>query len=135
MSDEARIEEVVRAFFSAFHSAEAERGSLDRLPALFAADARITTVLPSGELRTESVPEFVQPRRALLLGGGVTEFSEWETEGVTLLGRDVACRRSRYAKKGVRDGRPFTGGGTKVITLVRARGDWKILTLLWQDDA
>ena len=51
------------------------------------------------------------------------------------MGRHVACRRSRYAKKGVRDGEPFTGAGTKVLTFARDYGVWKIASLLWQDDA
>jgi GNAT superfamily N-acetyltransferase len=136
-TDDAAIEDVVRAFFRAFANDEAERGSLDRLPSEFTADARIS-VLTAGEVRTYGVDEFIAPRRALLSSGAVTGFSEWETESTTLVHRDIACRRSRYAKRGVRDGSAFTGAGTKVFSFVRVpvRGGsaWKIHTLVWQDD-
>ena len=133
-ADEAAIEALVRELFSAFQSTQAATGSLERLPSIFTTDATVT-VLSAGDLRTESVPDFIRPRRELLLGGSLTDFREWETDGVTLLGRDVACRRSRYAKRGMRDGEEFTGVGTKVFGLVRLGGAWKILSLLWQDDA
>jgi len=133
-NDVGAIDDLVRTFFMAFHSSEVAKGSLDRLPSLFAPDARIT-VLTGDALRTESVASFIAPRRALLLGGALADFSEWETEGETSLGRDIACRRSRYAKRGTRDGVPFTGAGTKVLTFVRRDGAWRILALLWQDDA
>ena len=128
------IDAVVRTFFSAFDSARAPSGSLDRLPEIFAPDARIAVLDAAGELRTYGVAEFIAPRRELLLRGAVTEFREWETEGETLLGRDIACRRCRYEKAGVRDGAPFTGRGTKMISFVRSGDVWKITSLLWQDD-
>ena len=131
--DHAAIEAAAGALFMSFNSTEVAKGSLDRLPALFATGATVA-ILASGALQTQSVPEFIRPRRELLLGGGLTDFLEWEIEGETLLGRDVACRRSRYAKKGVRDGKAFTGSGTKVLTLVRTSEGWQILSLLWQDD-
>jgi len=46
----------------------------------------------------------------------------------------IACRRSRYEKKGVRDGVPFTGAGTKMLSFVRSGDTWRITSLLWQDD-
>lgn len=131
--DAGAIDEVVRRMFGAFASTNVAGGSLDRLPELFAPCARVV-VMVGGELRTTNVADFIAPRRELLLGGELTDFDEWETEGETLVGRDIACRRSRYAKKGKRNGAAFTGGGTKVMTLVRVNGAWKILELLWQDD-
>jgi hypothetical protein len=131
--DHRQIKEVVRVFFASFHRDAATQGSFDRLPSLFAPGATIT-VLAEGGLRVHDVPAFLLPRRDLLLGASLTAFAEWETEGRTLVGRDIACRRSRYAKKGVRDGEAFTGGGTKVFAFVRRGGEWKILSLLWQDD-
>jgi hypothetical protein len=131
--DATAIAEAARTLFCSFNSAEVARGSLDRLPALFAPDAKVTVLSASG-LETQSVPDFIRPRRALLEGGELADFREWETEGQTLLGRDIACRRCRYAKTGLRSGERFEGAGTKVLTFVRLNGVWKILELLWQDD-
>ncbi len=127
------IDAVVREMFAAFASDAAARGSLDRLPSLFTPDARIT-IVAGGAATTYTVDEFIAPRRVLLLGGAITGFSEWETESETLLGRDIAARRSRYAKRGLRDGTPFDGAGTKMLTFMRVAGAWKIHSLLWQDD-
>lgn len=132
-TDDAAIEDVVRVFFRAFASEEAAHGSLARLPAELTADARIS-VLAAGEVRTFGVEDFIAPRRALLASGAVTGFREWETDATTLVHRDIACRRSRYAKRGVRDGAAFTGAGSKVFSFVRVGRAWKIHALVWQDD-
>ncbi|HEY2512666.1 MAG TPA: hypothetical protein VGI39_17485 [Polyangiaceae bacterium] len=132
-ADARAIQELMTVFFSAFADVEVATGSLDRLPALFAPDAKVT-ILSAAGLSASSVSEFIAPRRGLFARGVVSDFVEWETGGETLLGTDIACRRCRYAKKGVREGTPFTGAGTKVFTFVRLGGVWRILALLWHDD-
>ena len=131
--DALAITALVRTLFRSFDSTEVPTGSLDRLPSLFTPDATVT-VLSANGLRTQSVPDFIHPRRELLLGGRLTDFFERETHGETLLGPDVACHRSRYCKEGTREGTRFTGQGTKVFSFVRQNGTWRILSLLWQDD-
>src|SRR5579862_6572490 len=102
-ADLAAIARAARALFAAFGSAEVASGSLDRLPDLFAPGARVV-ILAQGALRAETVAEFIRPRRALLTDGTLTDFEEHETEASTLLGRDIACRKCRYTKSGVKDG-------------------------------
>ena len=57
------------------------------------------------------VEGFIAPRLALLTGGGLTGFREWELSGRTDLFGDIAQHFCGYAKAGVRDGVPFEGGG------------------------
>ncbi|MFC6344636.1 DUF4440 domain-containing protein, partial [Nocardioides hankookensis] len=72
------------------------------------------------------VDAFIEPRRALLTGGRLTDFREWEVEGTTQVWGDVAHRWCSYAKEWVEAGAAVTGHGQKSLPLVRTDAGWRI---------
>ena len=83
---------------------------------------------------TTGVHGFIAPRAELLARGRLVDFEEHETESRTEIRGPIAHRWLRYVKRGVLDGVPFTGGGTKSLQFVRTARDWKIASLMWTDD-
>ncbi|WP_305784188.1 nuclear transport factor 2 family protein [Symbioplanes lichenis] len=124
------IQPLIDTFFAAFATGPDCAARLDALPALFLPQALI--VRPG--LAVDTVDSFIAPRRTLLTGGGLTSFREWEVTGTTTVVGDIAQHLCTYAKEGVRDGKPFTGSGTKMLQLVRTPQGWRIAALSWHDD-
>ncbi|WP_306204054.1 nuclear transport factor 2 family protein [Actinoplanes sp. RD1] len=124
------IQPLIDTFFAAFTTGPDCAARLDALPDLFLPEA---VIVGPGAV-ADSVASFLAPRRALLTGGGLTSFREWEVAGTTTVAGDIAHHRCTYAKEGVRDGAPFTGSGTKMLQLVRTPQGWRIAALAWHDD-
>jgi hypothetical protein len=131
-ADRAAIATVVRTFFAAFTSGDGLQAQLDALQDLFLAGAVI--VKTCGDLTVYDVEGFIAPRRALLSGGTLTDFSEWEVDGRTEVYGDIAHHFCRYAKAGVQEGVPFTGRGSKTLQLVRTSAGWRISAAAWDDE-
>ena len=74
------------------------------------------------------------PRQALLTGGTLVDFHEWELSGRTELFGDIAHHWGSYAKAGTQDGVPFTGRGMKTLQLVRMPSGWRISAAAWDDE-
>ncbi|GAB3598033.1 hypothetical protein GCM10027446_27300 [Angustibacter peucedani] len=128
--DEAEVADVVRTFFAGFTSGPDLDARLDGLRDLFVPGA---VVVPPGGV-VQDVASFVEPRRALLGGGSITRFREWEVRGRTDLLGDVAQHVCGYAKEWVQDGEHRTGRGTKSLQLVRTPDGWRISALAWDDE-
>ncbi|MCU1600506.1 MAG: hypothetical protein JWO22_1215 [Frankiales bacterium] len=131
--DRAAIADVVRAFFGAFASGPDVTDRLDRLRDLFLPGAVIIRTCGDEPLLYD-VDGFIAPRAALLTGGALTDFREWELEGRTDLFGDVAAHVCTYAKSGVQDGTPFEAAGFKSLQLVRTSAGWRISAAAWDDE-
>ncbi|WP_327434469.1 MULTISPECIES: DUF4440 domain-containing protein [unclassified Streptomyces] len=125
------IDLVTAQFFGAFDNRGGKTPDVTRIRRL---------VLPSGiivktgpEFTVYTLDEFIEPRQQLLTDGRLIEFSEWETAERTEIAGDIASRFSDYQKSGTLDGKPFEGGGTKTIQLVRTPEGWRITALSWHD--
>ncbi|WP_369264933.1 nuclear transport factor 2 family protein [Streptomyces sp. R35] len=125
------IDLVTAEFFGAFDNRGGKTPDVTRIRRL---------VLPSGiivktgpEFTVYTLDEFIEPRQQLLTDGRLIEFSEWETAERTEIAGDIASRFSDYQKSGTMDGKPFKGGGTKTIQLVRTPEGWRITALSWHD--
>jgi hypothetical protein len=127
------IEALVAAFYAAFDNRGGREPAAGPLRALFA-EAAIVTRVTDGEAQTWTADEFIAPRIALLNGGGLVEFREWEVEGRTRVERNIASRWSLYEKQGTLDGAHYRGAGRKFIQLHRSAGAWRISSVLWEDD-
>lgn len=125
------IESLVADFFAAFTTAPDLDVRLDRLRAMFLPGARIVS-MAGPSLAAYDVDAFIEPRRALLSDGSLTDFSEWPTSGRVDVFGDVAHWFGHYAKQGVQEGVPFTGSGGKSIQFVRS-GTWLISGAAWDD--
>ena len=133
MSEHQQIDAVVETFFAAFTSGPDAERRLDALREVLLPQALVVRTC-GGEPTAYDVDAFIAPRRELLTGGRLTDFSEWETEGRTEVWGDVAQRWCRYAKQGVQDGVPFAGAGRKSVQLVRTGAGWRISAVAWDDE-
>jgi hypothetical protein len=127
--DTAAIAELVRVFFAAFVPGT----DMSRLRDALLPQALIIRA-GEPEPAVYDIDAFLEPRQALLASGRLTGFSEWEVGGRTDVFGDIAQHSCRYAKKGVQDGTPFTGGGHKTFQFVRTPGGWRISSVSWHDE-
>jgi hypothetical protein len=128
--DREEIAAVVRTFFAAFVSGPDCAARLDELRAVFLPEAVIVRTC-GGEPAVYDVDGFIAPRQALLSGGTLVDFSEWELHGRTDVFGDIAQHLGAYDKAGVQDGTPFTGRGMKTLQLVRTAAGWRISAAAW----
>lgn len=131
----AEIERLIAVFYAQFDNREGRRPSLQALQALFAAHAIIVRDGGNGICETLSVTAFAEPRIALLTGGELTGFHEWETGSDTSLAGAVASRSSTYGKAGTLHGAAYAGGGRKFFQLGRFADGWRITAVAWSDDS
>ncbi len=132
-ADTADIDALVGTFFAAFTSGPGCPRRLRALRELFVPGAIIVRTCGL-EPAVYDVDGFIAPRLALLTGGSLTDFHEWEVTGQTELFGDIAQRFSRYAKAGVQGGTPFTGRGMKTLQFVRTAAGWRISAAAWDDE-
>jgi hypothetical protein len=132
-ADRAAIAAVVDTFFAAFTSGPDSRARLDALRAVFLPEAVIVRTC-GDEPTAYDVDGFIAPRQALLSGGTLSDFREWELAGRTEVFGDVAQHFCSYAKSWSQDGEAVTGRGMKSIQLVRTADGWKISAAAWDDE-
>jgi len=129
---ENRIDSLIRRFFGAFDNRSGrvpKRGDFDDLLIRNAVILQRT----QGKTLVMTVPEFVEPRVALLTSGRLVDFHEWETDSNTQVFSSFAVRTSRYSKSGILDSQPYGGEGTKLFQLAEQDGQWRIVSLCWYD--
>jgi hypothetical protein len=131
--DRADLEQIVKAFFSAFTSGEGTAERLDVLRQLFVAEAVIVRTC-GGEPAIYTVEDFIAPRQTLLEGGTLVDFHEWPLTGQTQIWGDIAHWWGSYAKEGVQNGEPFTGRGMKTMQFIRTTSGWRISAAAWDDE-
>jgi hypothetical protein len=132
-SDLEAIADITRTFFAAFVSGAECAGGLERLRQVLLPEAVI--IRTGGDAPVVyTVDSFIAPRQALLTGGTLTDFSEWELSGRTDVFGDIAHRFCSYAKAGVQDGVPFTARGMKTLQFVRTPTGWRISAAAWDDE-
>jgi hypothetical protein len=131
--DRAVIDSLVARFFAVFDNRSGRTPRASDFEALFVPSALIAT-------HTDGMPKiadplaFVQPRITLLTSGALVDFHEWETQSQTEILGSLGVRRSRYSKRGLLDGRPFEGAGTKYFHFARLDHAWRIVFVSWIDD-
>lgn len=130
--DRDAIDEVVGTFFATFTSGPELD---DRMTALRRVlhPAAVVVRTCGAEPQVMEVEAFVRPRHALLAGGGLADFREWETEARTEVFGDVAQRWSAYAKEWWAEGVHHEGRGVKSIQLARTATGWRITAVAWDD--
>lgn len=133
MTDSSEIDALVATFYAAFDNRDGRAPRTEALRATFTVEGRVTKVSGEG-IVTWTVDEFIAPRAAMLTDGTLTDFHEWEVEAETTVTGAIASRRSVYRKAGTLNGAPYEGEGRKFLQLCRDGGEWRIVSVLWQDD-
>ena len=132
-ADRAAIADIVRTFFAAFTSGPDAGARLAALKEAFLPEAVIVRTC-GGEPAVYEVDSFIAPRQALLSGGTLVGFREWELSGHTEVFGDIAQHFCSYAKAGVQDGTPFTAHGMKTLQFIRTSAGWRISAAAWDDE-
>ena len=131
--DKTAIDEATAQFFSAFTNGGGVATDVDCLFELFIPQAII--VKNTGDApEVYDVAGFIEPRRALLNGGSLVDFSEWETSEKTEIFGNIAHRFSTYQKSWSASGKVVTGAGAKTMQFVRTATGWRIAALAWDDE-
>ena len=81
-----------------------------------------------------NLANFIEPRKAILSDGTLTNFQEQELEEETQIRGHIAQRRSRYQKSGNLSGKLFVETGTKLFQFIKTNHGWRINSLVWEDD-
>jgi len=133
MDDHDALDLLTARLYAAFDNIGGKAASIDMLYALFLNDARIVKAVARAP---ESMPlhEFVESRRAMLSDGSLIDFEESELDQRTEICGHIASRWSLYRKTGRKDGVGFALRGLKSLQFVRVDGDWKIASLVWDDE-
>lgn len=132
-AEKSAIDLVVSRFFSAFTNVNGRCVNLDGLTDIFLPGAVIIKTC-GGPISVYSLAEFIAPRKELLNGGELEEFSEeelWERTGIF---GSVAQRLCLYKKSGVLSGRSFETKGMKSMQLVNTEAGWRISSVAWDDE-
>ena len=128
------IDQVIGRFFAAFDNRSGRVPTAEALRSLFAPHSVVASHSGSGA-QICSVEEFARPRIELLSSGRLVDFYEWETHAENQLLGSLAIRRSRYAKSGQLEGKPYAGTGSKFFQLAQLGAAWRIVALSWIDDS
>ncbi|HOB00775.1 MAG TPA: DUF4440 domain-containing protein [Casimicrobium huifangae] len=131
---QAQIDMLIADFFAAFDNRDGRIPQKDTVERLFSEKA-VISVHREGLLEIFSTTDFITPRIRLLTNGDLVDFYEWEETASTQVAGEIAARTSRYSKLGTYKGLPYSGSGTKFFHLARLPSGWRIVALLWTDDA
>ena len=132
-SDESAVEDLVRAFFSAFTSGPETAARLDDLRRIMLPGATVvrTCGLP---VEVYDVESFIAPRLALLTSGEISDFEEWPEPGRVDVFGDVAHWWGPYGKRWRTGTEVHTGRGMKTMSFVRTDDGWRISSAAWDDE-
>ena len=133
-TDQQSIDALIGGFFAAFDNRNGNLADESALLGLFTEKA-VVAKHADGGCELWSPEDFARPRVALLRGGELVDFHEWEESSTTQIVADIAMRLSRYSKSGRLRGADYGGRGTKFFQLAKIRGEWRIVSLVWTDDA
>lgn len=132
-ADKKNIERVVSVFFSVFSTKEGSRPLLRQLNEIFLPEAIIiknTGVYPE----VFTLNAFIDRTARAITDGLLTEFSESEVAGTTSVYGNIANHFCAFKKVGNRHGTRFHLFGMKSLQLVRVNEDWKISSVIWDEE-
>jgi hypothetical protein len=133
-SSQQIIDNIIATFFGVFDNRNGKIPDFDDFYDLF--NERATILKREGNgVRPMCLEEFTEPREAMLTDGTLQDFYEWETEHQTVINGGIASRICRYSKSGLLNGEPYAGEGSKHIQLILTSYGWKIVSVIWEDDA
>ncbi len=133
------IDELTLAFFGALTNREGAQPNVDGLREMFVPNGIVVKSVAGRPPEVLSIDGFIQPRKALLASGALTESSEEEISERTEISfasmGSVAQRSSIYRKTSVFDGARFEGRGVKLFQYVLGPDGWRISSVAWEDEA
>ena len=130
--DKFYISEITNRFFDSFTNKESSKPKLDTLKSICIPDVRIVSI--NGSEVIYNLDSFLEPRKRILTDGTLVEFEEKEVYEKTNIIQNIAHRHSKYEKSGILNGKQFKQTGHKLFQYIRTDQDWKIKSVIWEDD-
>jgi hypothetical protein len=132
-ADKIEINDLTKQFFNLFDNTDNKIP--DRTIARKICIPEITIIKKTGLTEVVyNLTNFIEPRKAILSDGTLTNFQELELHEETQIIGHIAQRRSRYQKSGNLSGKLFTETGTKFFQFIKTKNGWRINSLVWEDD-
>ncbi len=130
--DDPEIAGVLRSLYEVISFEEGEDPNWRGLEAVFSRHARITRITPEGTDHLNPAA-FLAMTRNLVEVGVYTSFYEFEVSRTVERFGDMAQVWSGYETRRNRAAREPLGRGVNSIQLIRERGRWCVLGLLWDE--
>ncbi len=130
--DKFYISQITKRFFDSFTNKENTTPKLDTLRNICIPEVRIVNI--TGSEKIYNLNSFLEPRKKMLADGTLAEFEEKEVYEKTNIIQNIAHRHSKYEKSGILNGKKFKQTGHKLFQFVKPNQDWKIKTVIWEDD-
>jgi hypothetical protein len=128
------LERLMHRFYDVISFAEGDEPDWQGMSGLFSSHARITRVTPEG-IDYLDVSGFQNLARELLEVGAFTSFFEHETGRRVDRYGAVVHVASAYETKASPRATDYLQRGVNSLQLILERGEWKILSLCWDDHA
>ena len=128
------IDRLMQRFYEVISFAEGDEPDWEGMSALFSRHARITRVTPEG-IDHLDVPGFQDLVRELLEVGAFTSFYEHEIARRVDPYGGIVHVASAYETKISLRARDFLHRGVNSLQLIVESGEWKILSLCWDEHA
>ncbi len=139
-NDQTAIDTLINQFYSVFDNRDGKRPDFDLLHKLMLDEVSIYKLNfdetdETGLSEVMDKTSFIRPREKLLVDGDIESFHEWETHAETNITGLLASRVSSYAKKGRLSGKVISGQGKKHFQLIKVSDQWRIASVIWQDES
>jgi RimJ/RimL family protein N-acetyltransferase len=132
-TDKLSINEITKSFFGVFTNTNDKQPNWNLLSSICIPE--IILISKTETMHTVyNLVSFIEPRQKILTDGTLTEFEENETQEQTKIIGNIAQRYSTYQKRGILDGKLFKQKGHKFLQLVKTNEEWKISSVIWEDD-
>jgi hypothetical protein len=131
-NDKNEIDQLIKLFFSSFTN-KGKSSNVELLKQL-CIDKVIISKNTKGQTEIYDMHSFIEPRIEMLTNGTLLDFEEKELNEKTTIKENIAQRLSEYEKGGVLNGGRIAETGTKMFQFLKVNGQWKISSLIWNDN-
>lgn len=130
--DDGAIGRLLEKLYAVISFEESGEPDWQGLEEIFSNHARITRITPEGTDHLDP-QSFLAMTRDLVDAGAYTSFYELEVSRTVQRFGDIAQIWSTYETRRNKTAREPLGRGINSIQLIRERGSWRVLGLLWDE--
>lgn len=131
--DKLSINKITKSFFGLFTNTNKKQPNWNLLN-----DICIPEIILINKTETTHIfynlISFIEPRKKILTDGTLTEFEENEIQEQTTIIGNIAQRYSTYQKRGIFEANLFKQKGHKFLQFIKTNEEWKISSVIWEDE-
>ena len=132
-TDKLSINEITKSFFGLFTNINKRVPNWNLLNGICIPEMMLISSTETMHT-VYNLASFIEPRQKILTDGTLTEFEEYETHEQTTIIGNIAQRHSKYQKSGILEGKLFKQNGHKFLQFIKTNCEWKISSVIWEDD-